>query len=63
MAGHGLDSGVAMSIDGSAVSSVGGGAAHAQRNDVSAGSLASAIAAASATDTSANSLAADEMRR
>lgn len=58
-----MDSGVAMSIDGSAVSSVGGGAAHAQRNDVSAGSLASAIAAASATDTSANSLAADEMRR
>lgn len=56
-----LDSGVAMSIDGSAVSNVGDEAAHAQRNDVSADSLAAA--AASATDTSANSLADGEMHR
>jgi integrase/recombinase XerC len=60
-----LDSGVAMSIDGSAVSNVGDEAAHAQSNDVSADSLAAATAAAaaSATDTSANSLADGEMHR
>jgi integrase/recombinase XerC len=58
-----LDSDVAMSIDGSADSNVGDGAAHAQRNDVSADSLATAAASASATDTSANSLADGEMHR